>query len=55
MWPYLEDDYMEIGDTGWIPVGEGSFRNKYNGHFLDEIGREFDENGQLIYDPNKLD
>lgn len=52
MWPRLEDDHMEIGDTGWVPVGEGSFMNKHTGHVIDEIGREFDENGVLIYDPN---
>jgi len=21
-WPYNEDDHMEIGTTGWVPVGE---------------------------------
>lgn len=51
MWPYNEDDFMEMGHTGWVPVGEGSFLNKYNGHTLDELGREFDEYGVLIYDP----
>jgi hypothetical protein len=52
MWPYNEDDRMEIGETGWIPIGQGSYLNKYNNHVLDELGREFDENGYLIYDPN---
>lgn len=51
MWPYNEDDYMEIGNTGWIPVGEGLFLNKDNGHTIDEVGREFDEYGVLVYDP----
>jgi hypothetical protein len=53
MWPKLEDDYMEIGESGWIPVGQGCFLNKNNGHTIDEIGREFDENGVVIYDPEK--
>jgi hypothetical protein len=50
-WPYNEDDYMEIGETGWVPVGQGTYINKYNGHILDEMGREYDEGGNLIYDP----
>lgn len=53
MWPRLEDDFMEMGETGWIPVGEGTYLNKYSGHTIDEIGREFDKNGVLIYDPNE--
>lgn len=53
MWPYNEDDHMEIGDTGWVPVGEGLFLNKTNGHTIDEMGREFDEKGVLIHDPNE--
>ena len=44
---------MEIGETGWIPVGQGSFLNKNNNHTIDEIGREFDSSGNLIYDPNE--
>jgi len=51
MWPYNEDDHMEIGNTGWVPVGEGLFLNKHNGHTIDELGREFDQNGILVYDP----
>lgn len=47
-WPYNEDDHMEIGDTGWVPIGEGTFRNKYNGHIIDETGAEYDEKGNLI-------
>lgn len=48
-----EDDYMEIGETGWIPAGQGTFINRYNGHVLDELGREYDENGVIIYDPEE--
>jgi len=53
MWPKLEDDYMEIGETGWIPVGQGCFLNYKNNHTIDEVGREFDENGVMVYDPNE--
>lgn len=48
MWPRVEDDFMEIGDTGWVPVGEGMFRNKYTGHIIDEAGMEYDKFGQPI-------
>jgi hypothetical protein len=51
-WPYNEDDQMEIGETGWFPVGEGTYMNRYNNHIIDSLGREFDEDGKLIYDPN---
>jgi len=50
-WPYNEDDFMEIGETGWVPAGQGTFINKYNGHILDELGREYDPDGNIIYDP----
>lgn len=54
MWPKLEDDYMEMGETGWVPIGQGCFLNIKNNHTVDEIGREFDENGHIVYDPNNL-
>ena len=54
-WPYNEYDQMEIGKTGWIPVGEGSFKNKYNNHTIDESVCEYDENGNMIYSPNGKD
>ena len=31
MWPYVEDDHMEIGNSGWVPVGEGLFKNMKTG------------------------
>lgn len=52
MWPREETDHMEIGNTGWIPIAEGWFMNKLNGHSIDDIGREYDAQGKLIYDPN---
>jgi len=48
MWPYIEDDHMEIGNTGWVCVGEGLYRNIKTGHIIDETGSEYDENGILI-------
>lgn len=53
MWPYVEDDHMEIGNTGWICVGEGLFKNINTGHVIDEKGVEYDENGLVIYRPKK--
>jgi hypothetical protein len=47
-WPYNENDFMEIGDTGWVPVGEGKYKNIYTGHMIDENGNEYDSNGDLI-------
>lgn len=51
MWPYNEDDFMEIGDSGWIPVGEGLFKNKKTGHIIDESGVEYDEKGNIVEYP----
>jgi len=53
MWPKLENDYMEIGESGWISIGEGCFINKHTGHTIDEVGREFDQNGVILFDPEK--
>lgn len=55
MSPYPDDDFMEIGETGWVPVGQGTFLNKFNGHVIDESGIEYDEHGNVVYDPNDLD
>lgn len=52
-WPYNESDEMEIGSTGWVPFGESKFINKHTRHIIDEFGREFDENGNMIFDPNE--
>ena len=47
-WPYIEDDHMEIGETGWRPMGEGMFVNINTGHVIDENGNEFDAEGNMI-------
>lgn len=48
MWPYNEEDHMEIGTSGWVAIGEGVWRNKFTGHTIDDTGREFDAEGNLI-------
>lgn len=53
MWPILEDDFMEIGETGWVPVGSGVFLNRFTGHTIDECGVEYDKDGNIFYDPNE--
>ena len=53
MWPYNEDDHMEIGDTGWVAIGEGLWRNLNTGHVIDEMGNEFDSKGCLVNKPDE--
>lgn len=53
MWPYVEDDHMEIGNSGWIPVGEGLFKNIKTGKIIDEAGIEYDSNGNIIEQEDK--
>lgn len=50
MWPYVEDDHMEIGNTGWISVGEGVYKNIHTGHIIDESGNEYDKDGNIVSD-----
>lgn len=50
MWPYNEDDYMEIGDSGWVAIGEGVWKNKHTGHTVTDAGLEFDAEGNLVED-----
>lgn len=52
-WPYIESDHMEIGNTGWVPVGEGMFKNIHNGHTIDENGIEYDSEGNVIENQDK--
>lgn len=54
-WPYIEGDFMEIGNTGWVSIGEGRFININTGHSIDENGKEYDEEGALIgeYEPEE--
>jgi hypothetical protein len=47
-WPYLEDDFMEIGNSGWMPYKEKYYKNIHSGHIIDENGIEYDEAGNKI-------
>ena len=39
----IEDDFMEIGNTGLVPIGEGLFWDKVNNKIVDL--NEVDDNG----------
>jgi hypothetical protein len=39
---------MEIGNSGWVPVGEGLFKNMKTGKIIDETGVEYDANGNVV-------
>jgi hypothetical protein len=41
---------MELGTSGWAPLGEGRYKNIYTGNTLDEMGNEYDTNGNLIFE-----
>ena len=47
-WPYLEDDFMEIGQSGWISFGESMYKNIHTGEIINENGVECDEQGNPI-------
>ncbi len=49
-WIHNEYDQMEMGTTGWAPLGKGRYKNIYNNHTLDELGNEYDENNNLIFE-----
>jgi len=55
MWPYNEDDHMEIGNSSWMPFGEGGWKNKITGHTINEQGEEFDAEGNLVGKIDKYD
>jgi hypothetical protein len=41
---------MELGTSGWATLGEGRYKNIYTGNILDELGNEYDANGNLIFE-----
>jgi hypothetical protein len=49
-WIHNEDDQMELGTSGWSPFGEGKYKNIYTGNVIDEMGNEYDSNGNLIFE-----
>lgn len=53
MWPYVEGDHMEIGNSGWVPVGEGLFKNIQTGKIIDEAGIEYDSEGNIVEQEDK--
>lgn len=48
MWPYLEDDHMEYGDTGWVSIGEGWLEHQGTGNKLSPDGVQYDKDGNVI-------
>ncbi len=53
-WPYIESDFMEIGNSGWVAVGENSYKNMINNHTIDKDGIEYDAAGNIVYDPREV-
>lgn len=51
----MTDDYMELGNSGLIPIKDGWFLDSETGNKIDPSGRVFDENHKLIYDPNLIE
>ena len=41
IWPRAEDDFMEIGKSGWIPITDGAFFNKKTNEYKDADGKIF--------------
>lgn len=39
----IEDDFMEIGNTGLVPIGEGLFWDRINKTIVDLHEEEIDE------------
>jgi len=38
----MDSDWMELGDTGWIPVGDGTFVNIEENKMMDAKGNIYD-------------
>ena len=51
-WPYIEDDFMEIGETGWVSAGHDRSINIKTGHTIDENGTEYDPSGIIVKEHN---
>lgn len=54
-WPYTEDDFMEMGKTGWVAYEKNKYKNIHTGHIIDENGNEYDSEGNLIPEVNTND
>lgn len=47
-WPKLEDDFMEYGNTGWVALEEGKYKNIHTGFIMDENGTVYDQQGNIV-------
>lgn len=50
--PSSENDVMEIGDTGLIPLADGWFKDSMTGFQIDPSGKVYDTSGVLVFDPD---
>ncbi|HJS83541.1 MAG TPA: hypothetical protein VJ742_11980 [Nitrososphaera sp.] len=46
-------DFMELGNSGLIPLPDGWFLDQETGSRVDPEGRIYDKQGELIHDPTK--
>jgi len=38
----MDSDYIELGDTGWIPMADGTYVNILEGKMMDAEGNIYD-------------
>jgi hypothetical protein len=48
----MEDDFMELGDSGLVPISDGWLLNTYTKETIDPEGRVYDKFGEVVFDPN---
>lgn len=48
VWPKMEDDFMTIGESGFIAVADGWMFNPTTQEKMDPEGYIYNESGQLI-------
>lgn len=51
----MDDDYMELGNTGLVAIENGWLLDTKTGNKIDGEGRVFDSEGELIYEPRDDD
>lgn len=49
------DDFMEMGDSGIVPLKDGWFLNKNTGETIDPHGVIYNKEGDVVYDPSDED
>lgn len=47
----IEDDYMELGDTGLVPIKDGWLLDERTGNTIDPDGRIYNKLNELVWDP----